>query len=87
MQNKSDEFIKKWEKVRQKGFLYYMITRFLIAFSLITITLGIISKIQTSKFFSFKNLICTIVISFLASYINGWTFSEKKYNELTKKTF
>ncbi|QAT40985.1 hypothetical protein [Clostridium sp. JN-9] len=87
MKDKEKNFLKKWRSIREKGHLYYMITRIIIAFSVFMISFSLTSFfldgniINNSVSTSIKLSILSFTLAFLISR-DSWKNSEEKYHKL-----
>ena len=83
---KSQKFIKKWERDRQKGKVRYIINNSIIFATVYWILTGLLITIKGNGFNNITKYMVSFIGLFIAYIIGlhiGWKKNEAKYNQLT----
>ena len=86
--DKESKLLVTYERITQKGFRYYVVTRTVIAAIALMTTFGILSMFQYGILFnhSLFQIICFVVFSLLLGFFmskNSWKTYKKKYDTLS----
>jgi len=86
--DKESKFLVIYERIRQKGFRYYVVTRTVIAAIALMSTFGILSMFEYGILFnhSLFQFFCFLVFSLILGFFmskNSWKTYKKKYDNLS----